>query len=407
MPSWSTASRTPALALASCLLCGASALADPPGRQTFRSFGTRQGLSNLVVNQLLQGADGLLWVATEDGLCRFDGKRIERFGTEAGLPTSNVVDLQRGEGRTIWVATLTGLARWDGMRFHRLGSSSGLPPGAVPAVATAKGRVWVAATTGLFTQVGPDQFAAVAGWPGGGPTAVWPDGDGVLAASGRLVHLLSGGQWTTWVAKGSGEDRIDAVVRDARGVVWARSASHLWSRGPGAADFTDESARVPPANERGALLLDGRGSIMVSTKQGLAWQESGHWTLLGREQGLPEGGIYAALEDREGSLWLGGLGLHQRLGRGLWRTFDHLDGLGSDTVWSIFRDRLGELYAGTSNGLARSDGTRWQGVPASMGRSVRTIAGSADGALWFGGAPAAVVRLAPDGSPARSASTRA
>ena len=150
-------------ALAIWALCGAgSARADPRGRLTFRSFGTRQGLSNLVVTQLLQGVEGLLWVGTEDGLFRFDGKQFDRFGTGQGLPTGNIVALAQGEGRTIWVGTLTGLDRWDGMGFHAITPAGGLPSVAVTGIAARNGRVWVATAMGLYTEVAPDRFAPVA-----------------------------------------------------------------------------------------------------------------------------------------------------------------------------------------------------------------------------------------------------
>ena len=37
-----------------------------------------EGLGNLVVTALVQSPDGRLWIATENGLYRHDGARIER-----------------------------------------------------------------------------------------------------------------------------------------------------------------------------------------------------------------------------------------------------------------------------------------------------------------------------------------
>ncbi|HMG23937.1 MAG TPA: two-component regulator propeller domain-containing protein, partial [Kofleriaceae bacterium] len=51
----------------------------PPGQSAARVFGAADGLRNLSIIGIVQDRDGLLWLATEDGVYRFDGERFTHF----------------------------------------------------------------------------------------------------------------------------------------------------------------------------------------------------------------------------------------------------------------------------------------------------------------------------------------
>src|ERR1039458_5526291 len=55
-------------------------------RYRFRHFGPNDGL-NTAVSRLVQNRAGFLWVATGNGLFRYDGARVQRFGVEQRLPS--------------------------------------------------------------------------------------------------------------------------------------------------------------------------------------------------------------------------------------------------------------------------------------------------------------------------------
>ena len=66
----------------------AAARVLPSGIRPFRTYGTEAGLGNLAAMRLAQDAAGFLWVATQDGVYRYDGNRFTRFGLDEGLPSS-------------------------------------------------------------------------------------------------------------------------------------------------------------------------------------------------------------------------------------------------------------------------------------------------------------------------------
>ena len=45
----------------------------------FKNYGEQAGLSQSVIHKILQDKRGYLWLATENGLNRFDGKKIQNI----------------------------------------------------------------------------------------------------------------------------------------------------------------------------------------------------------------------------------------------------------------------------------------------------------------------------------------
>src|SRR5436305_11616592 len=90
----------------------------PPGIYPFRTYGTEAGLGNLSVMRLAQDSSGFIWVATQDGVYRYDGNRFTRFGLEQGLPSTYTPTLAAGRNGVVWVATANGVTRFDGTRFR-------------------------------------------------------------------------------------------------------------------------------------------------------------------------------------------------------------------------------------------------------------------------------------------------
>jgi ligand-binding sensor domain-containing protein len=60
---------------------------------------------------------GTVWIATSDGLVRYDGYRWERFGTQHGLPSDFVRCVHVGRDGRLWVGTDRGAGVFDGATF--------------------------------------------------------------------------------------------------------------------------------------------------------------------------------------------------------------------------------------------------------------------------------------------------
>ncbi len=75
------------------------------------------GLSQSVVNSVIQDSDGYIWLATEDGLNRFDSYEFKTFRhdhrKDDSLHENWVISLIEEPGYGIWVGTVSGLSFFD------------------------------------------------------------------------------------------------------------------------------------------------------------------------------------------------------------------------------------------------------------------------------------------------------
>ncbi len=80
-----------------------SAAAQNGGYSLFRSFTVADGLPSNHIYTCLEDNKGFLWVATDAGIARFDGKRFQTFTTKDGLPDDDVLDVVKENSGRIWV----------------------------------------------------------------------------------------------------------------------------------------------------------------------------------------------------------------------------------------------------------------------------------------------------------------
>ena len=86
------------------LVCGYSY-----GQTTFvKHFSTKDGLPSNSCYYTLQDRKGYIWVATDAGVCRFDGKVFETFSIDDGLPDNQIVKLHEDRRGRIWFSALNG-----------------------------------------------------------------------------------------------------------------------------------------------------------------------------------------------------------------------------------------------------------------------------------------------------------
>ena len=74
-------------------------------RLAFQSFGVGEGLANSAVSDAFEDSNGFLWIATWEGLSRFDGASFVNYGTRDGLGALLVNSVTEDARGRLWVAT--------------------------------------------------------------------------------------------------------------------------------------------------------------------------------------------------------------------------------------------------------------------------------------------------------------
>jgi signal transduction histidine kinase/ActR/RegA family two-component response regulator/streptogramin lyase len=368
-------------------------------RYSFKLYGHEQGLGNLVTQCLLQDRAGYLWVGTQNGLFRYDGWRFRRFDRDDGLPTTRVDALHESADGVLWVGTRAGLVRRNGDRFEPIHVSGDYEILGQQSIASdSRGWIYVATTAGLLTgrpsSSGLQWRFQWLGTPTGPIYSVHlvPGGEALwLGCAGGLFRLASNRLTLFDAAAGVPEDRWHAIASGRNGDLWVRSATRLLVLRQGAAQFVPADHGLPGNTGRPSLFVDSQGRLFVPTDLGLAFRAPNGWDLIDSRRGLAADAVSSALEDREGSLWIGlsGSGLARWLGRGAWETWTHSEGLSNDSVWAVLRDRSGTLWAGTDFGLnfRRAEDPVWRpwNKQHPLGSTkIRSLQLDRDGSLWVG-----------------------
>jgi len=83
----------------------------------FEHFGTREGLSQINVNCIIQDSRGFMWIGSRNGLNRYDGYKFitYRYDSKDANSVSNnmITDMAEDHNGNIWIATQNGLNMLD------------------------------------------------------------------------------------------------------------------------------------------------------------------------------------------------------------------------------------------------------------------------------------------------------
>lgn len=330
-----------------------------------------------------------------------------------GLTSGNANTVFVDRDQTIWVGTNRGVDRFDG-RWQSLQADAGLPEGPIRAIAqTADGILWIGGDHGLARVIngapdGAPQVARVEALPG--PIyALLASTDGLLwAATDAGATVYDGTSWTALPLYQAGglPARVLALAEDSHGQVWAGGdALHRIAVHTGQATLIDD---LPFHSRVQALrVAPARGpwpeTLWVGTAGEGLWSYSDHWRHFGMPQpgqsaeGIASDNVLALSIDNDGALWIGTNGNGVSLfnpdglsifwGRKNWRTLTTQDGLAADAVASIAMDSSGTAWLATIAGISRLDVRSWWKLTTpdrSTIENVTTALVDRQGRIWFG-----------------------
>lgn len=85
----------------------------------YLQFTVADGLPSNTIYDIKQDKDGFMWVATDAGLARFDGRKFHTFTVEDGLPSNDVIYLMPDSKGRVWVLTLANtICFYSQGKFH-------------------------------------------------------------------------------------------------------------------------------------------------------------------------------------------------------------------------------------------------------------------------------------------------
>jgi ligand-binding sensor domain-containing protein/two-component sensor histidine kinase len=364
---------------------------SPPNSNNFHQWGAVtlfNGLPSDNVRAITQTPDGILWFGTDNGLARFDGRRVQMIPLEN--PKANrILALANGNGNEIWIGTNSGALLLENGKFSAIPETLGKP---ITAILTGEKTVLISNNDLFFAERNSDNSLKI--------TSESKEMQFVTVERNYDASFIFGSRGRGLIIQANNELQevssiprpffINTLKRDVNGDLWLGAQS---DRGAGGLFYAKDIFRPVRTGENVGTI-----TAIETVKNGDLWigtEENGLFRFHGTQQienftfentagGLRSNKIYTIYADRDGVLWLG-------TNRGVCR-FDASspfnqtvsENANANFVRTIYRAANGQFYAGTNRGLFIFENGSWSAALNFPSKPVYTIAEDAAKRLIIG-----------------------
>ncbi len=356
---------------------------------------TEQGMPSNLVYDMVQDHEGYLWLATGDGIVRFDGARFKILGAAdiPSLRSGRITSLHESRSGDLWIGTQnSGLIRLrDGVAVTYT-NQEGLPSTFVNSIREdAEGNLWINTSRGIarFTGGKLEPYPTHHGkavrefflqsrdgsmWFRSGMDVVRFGPDGSVATPGGGFMVREARDGSVWIAYHD----FYRVVRYHQGVFSDVPLPRVGRR---------QWTGAYPEQGVLAMATDTDGEVVLLTPAGLVRAVDGRLSppevlpIPANIGDLPK--VFSLVVDREGNRWVGTLATGLlRFRRAPVTAYGKDEGLSDLPFRAVFQDREGRIWLG-GDSLYWFDGRQFHLFPGLA--DIHAIAQTNDGDLWFGG----------------------
>ncbi len=324
-------------------------------------WNNENGLPGNAVKDIIKTSDGYIWIATFDGLARFDGVKFEVFDKDVSpsFKTNGILSLFEDNQKNLWLGTDgAGVLKYHKGKFDTIQTSSTLNTAFVTSFAQTKnGTIWVGTKNGLAKLIN-NQLIAVKEFPS------------LLTVS--INSLFVDSKDNLWIAtrnagliKKTGDyvkqyTTDDGIISNSLGTLFEDSNNTLWAGTDDGLMIIEDGYRFVNLSNKydlpngfvNTIFEAENGSILVGTTYGLIWIRDENIEIYTEKDGLPNNNVTSIINDGEGSLWIGTYkGGIVRLKDGLFLNYGISEGLYNNFVNTIY-EADSVYYIGTEGGIS-------------------------------------------------------
>lgn len=337
---------------------------SPDGRS--QHFGAEDGLPPTVIYRLLQDKDGVIWLATQQGLYWINPLQkdatFQLVGPEHGMAVTSVFALAETANGSLLVGSEQGAYLKQGNQFKLLHPK--LADVAVSVLMVdQQQQIWLGTVhSGLMrlTTLGLEQLTVADGLPNNRVLALFQDREKSIwiGTNGGVFRLRDSPFTNLTIAKGLSDNYVRTLLEHSDGAAWVGTSYGL--------------NRVQDGKVSQVLLPDGKtvssvlslaegpdGDVWVGTyAEGvLRFRQQQLVARYNRQSGLPANEVRAILPLADGSSWIGTAGGLVLLKNDQMQQFHVADGLAGEFITALSLQKNGLLWVGTGSGLSvRQDG---------------------------------------------------
>ncbi|SEJ72972.1 Signal transduction histidine kinase [Dyadobacter koreensis] len=342
----------------------------------FSTLSIREGLPTNLINGVAQDQRNFIWIATGDGLARYDGYdfRVFKKATSVHSIPSNGVQTIYADGDDLWIGTVNGLCKINTVSFKVTRVYTGSNTNIRCISKDRGGNLWIGTMTGLIKYNRMNSSFIT----------LTPKNSGLSHSTVRSIFQDKRG--TLWVGTYNGLNRLDPVTRTFTVFNLKRKSTP---------DFKNNLICDIKA------IADNDSMIWVGTDTGLCRFN----TITGKSENksdqvrLSNDVVKTIYSGKDHKVWLGtdfGLNIYDPNTNSNQRYFHNPQSpysVANNVIWQIFEDQAGVLWLVTSNGISKVNQldnlyqyhhVTQQVGGQTIGNQVKSFLVSKDGVYWIG-----------------------
>ena len=292
-----------------------------------------------ITRNIIQDSKGNIWLATFEGIIRYDGQSFINFTNKEKLRPFRVFSVLEDRKGNIWFGTIgAGLYMYDGITFTNLTIQEGLIHDEIGGMyEDRQGNIWIGTTKGISR----------------------------LDVSEGITDISKITYTNLTMPDESDNSDVNAIIEDDNGRFWIGTRGYAY--------FYDEEQFTKIENEEGlpfvnvrTLIKDKSGTIWLGGNNGL-WKHNGQ--SFTQRTKVFVGHIY---EDRQGHIWTSS---QSEGNREVWELSKYEKQPSNsapemarvifqraDMFFGILEDTKGNIWLGSLNGVLRFDALPEGGV---------------------------------------------
>ena len=330
-----------------------------PQSQGFTSYSVSDGLAQSNVIDIEEDHFGNLWLATEGGLCKFNGVEFTTYKMKDGLSSNQVRCISVLEHQ-VWLGTEAGISCFNGNSFQNYPLNLlGRDQWVNNIFADSAGNIWFSTTSGNIGYISTRGDSVtikhldhtVNGKVSGiaeGRQEIWiaTYKDGIYKYSNDSLDRLN-------LNEGLMQAKVTTIYVDDSQRVWLGTNKGLYVQANDSFDFVHSFHADPEDFAIYSISMEEKGAVWVGTTNGAFRYSDGVCTPVNASDGLTDNIIYKIHRDREGTLWFGsfGGGIYKSMGE-LFTKIGKEHGVSYDYISSISQDIDGNYWFGSYGGGA-------------------------------------------------------
>lgn len=376
-----------------------------PNSEELSIFNTENGLISNDIRDILQTRNGIIWLATREGLTGYLNNQFRHYSKEDGLASNRIRALAQSPEYDLLIGTRGGLTVLSGGTFINYGAKQGLLNEKITDLVTTKdGKLWIATEDGIALKEGSNftLYSLIDGLPVNIYECIWLDrhnqawfgsfgsglikllGDAVIrydsefpfpervirsfgnitssylwigTYGGGLVRLRKDNAVQTYrMPNGLTDDKVYSLLEDEKGV---------WIGTQGGLDYFTEKDFINffpntlPFRKIRDIEKDADTLWLASYGDGLIKYNISQKTFTqytDQNYNLPSNSLEQVLKDQQGRIWIGTYSGLAVLENDEVEFLSIEDGLPNNAITHISMDHEGIVWVSTYKGFARIQG---------------------------------------------------